>query len=322
VKHSKKAFLSLAVLSLVVPKCFSHPPRQPSKLALMEIQVHLYNDARVPKEHVLAGEEVATRVLRQAEIARPPQMAERLGNASLVQMEEAEAELAAPWLIAVCVRGRGLAAVSRLSDRIHWQREMILVVSVYNYTGLSEAQLRHAEEVAGRIFGEAQIQVRWLRCRHSQAEPAIDVGCKAPLAATELILRILSLGTGRQYHGNEHEMGEAIVPTDGSPGVYGNVYSDAVESCREKNPIARSDLLGWVIAHELGHLLLGTNSHSGAGLMRGNWSAEDLKLTRRTEFTFSPKEVKKLRADLENRTRRAAQIQTAQGTSQSRRDVR
>src|SRR5437899_6239263 len=147
VKHSKKAFLSLAVLSLVVPKCFSHPPRQPSKLALME---------------------------------------------------EAKAELAAPWLIAVYVRGRGLAAVLRLSDRIQWQQEMILVVSVYNYTGLSEPQLRHAEEVAGRIFGEAQIQVRWLRCRNSQAEPAIAVSCKAPLAATELILRILSLVTGRQ----------------------------------------------------------------------------------------------------------------------------
>jgi len=50
--------------------------------------------------------------------------------------------------------------------------------------------------------------------------------------------------------------------------------------------------------------------------MRGNWSAEDLKLKRRTEFTFSAEEVKKLRADLENRTRRAAQIQAAHGTSQ------
>lgn len=263
-KHSKKAILSLAALSLVVPKCFSHPPRQPSKLALMK---------------------------------------------------EAKAELPAPWLIAVGVRERRLAAVSRLSDRVHWQQDMILVVSVYNYTGLSEAQLRHAQEVAGRIFGEAHIRVRWLRCRHSQAEPAIDAGCKAPLAAEELILRILSLGTERQDYENEHEMGEAIVPTDGSPGVYANVYGDAIESGREMNPIARSDLLGWVIAHELGHLLLGTHSHSSAGLMRGNWSAEDLKLKRRTEFTFSPREVKKLRADLENRTRKAAQIQTAQGTS-------
>lgn len=268
-KHSKKASLSLAVLFLVVPKCLSHPPRQPSKSALME---------------------------------------------------EAKAELAAPWLIAVHARGRGLAAVSGLSDRIHWQQEMILVVSVYNYAGLSEAQLKHAEEVAGSIFREAHIQVQWLSCRHNQAELAIDAGCTARLASTELILRILSLGTERRYHGNEHEMGEAIVPTDGSPGVYANVYGDAVESCRETNPIARSDLLGWVIAHELGHLLLGTHSHSGAGLMRGNWSAEDLKPKRRTEFTFSPKEVKKLRADLENRTRKAAQIQTTR-TANARGEV-
>jgi hypothetical protein len=33
-------------------------------------------------------------------------------------------------------------------------------------------------------------------------------------------------------------------------------------------------LLGYAIAHEIGHLLLGTTDHTRVGLMRGRWTHE------------------------------------------------
>jgi hypothetical protein len=36
-------------------------------------------------------------------------------------------------------------------------------------------------------------------------------------------------------------------------------------------------MLGAVMAHELGHLLLGEHSHSSEGLMQAHWSTEQLK---------------------------------------------
>ncbi len=36
-------------------------------------------------------------------------------------------------------------------------------------------------------------------------------------------------------------------------------------------------ILGHAAAHEIGHLLLGSNSHSPQGLMRARWSRQDLQ---------------------------------------------
>ena len=49
--------------------------------------------------------------------------------------------------------------------------------------------------------------------------------------------------------------------------------------------LARSDsaefeiptILGYVIAHEVGHLLLGSNSHSGSGIMQGQWERGQIR---------------------------------------------
>ena len=67
-KHSKKVFLSLAVLTLVAPKCLSHPPRQQTESKRLQIGVRVYNDAHVPDVQMRAAEEVVARVLRQAGI--------------------------------------------------------------------------------------------------------------------------------------------------------------------------------------------------------------------------------------------------------------
>ena len=53
-------------------------------------------------------------------------------------------------------------------------------------------------------------------------------------------------------------------------------------------------LLGTVIAHELGHLLLSTNSHSAFGIMRANWSAKELWAVEHRAMYFSSSESKRI----------------------------
>ena len=50
------------------------------------------------------------------------------------------------------------------------------------------------------------------------------------------------------------------------------------------------ELLGRVIAHEIAHLLLGTNSHSDRGLMRGGWKASELARQPKSEWGLSRSE--------------------------------
>jgi hypothetical protein len=56
-------------------------------------------------------------------------------------------------------------------------------------------------------------------------------------------------------------------------------------------------VLGRTMAHELGHLLLGANSHSSNGLMRPQFNSRDLSLES-GQFLFDAKQARRLRESL------------------------
>ena len=49
------------------------------------------------------------------------------------------------------------------------------------------------------------------------------------------------------------------------------------------------------MAHEIGHLLLGTNAHSGTGLMREIWTLAELTRNRAQDWIFSGAQRETLR---------------------------
>ncbi|MEO5822443.1 MAG: hypothetical protein ABIT71_18195 [Vicinamibacteraceae bacterium] len=52
-------------------------------------------------------------------------------------------------------------------------------------------------------------------------------------------------------------------------------------------------ILGRVTAHEIGHLLLGTNSHAPTGLMQATW---DLKRRHPSDWQFTSANAAKMRS--------------------------
>ncbi len=51
-------------------------------------------------------------------------------------------------------------------------------------------------------------------------------------------------------------------------------------------------LLGHVLAHEIGHLLLRSNSHSVSGIMSARWTGEELRRLSEGAMFFTPLESK------------------------------
>jgi hypothetical protein len=66
----------------------------------------------------------------------------------------------------------------------------------------------------------------------------------------------------------------------------------------ETTHVSLPTLLGHAIAHELGHLFLGTNSHSPTGLMRARWQSDDLANASRGALNFSSVESQQMRNKL------------------------
>jgi hypothetical protein len=68
-----------------------------------------------------------------------------------------------------------------------------------------------------------------------------------------------------------------------------SVYQDRVARLLHRLPSLNNVLLGYIFAHELSHVLQGTDYHSEAGIMGANWSHADnmAMLSYRLGFTES-----------------------------------
>jgi hypothetical protein len=61
---------------------------------------------------------------------------------------------------------------------------------------------------------------------------------------------------------------------------------------------ARADvavLLGRVAAHELGHLMMRTSAHARRGLMRPNWTLNEIRRNRPADWAFTEGDVAAMR---------------------------
>jgi hypothetical protein len=161
-------------------------------------------------------------------------------------------------------------------------------VSVYNDAGVSSATLRRAQQQAGRILRMAGLNVAWIDSQSRNASRHDQHG--GPLYTTEFSLRIVP------HSGNlaDRVFGVSFLGADGS-GRYGDIFYDTAERLTETAHINLADVLGHVIAHELGHLLLGTNAHSPEGIMRPHWSSDELRSLARGRLLFMPQQAQSIR---------------------------
>jgi hypothetical protein len=88
----------------------------------------------------------------------------------------------------------------------------------------------------------------------------------------------------------------------GEPGTDGiqcvNIFYPMVEQLSERVQIDSHQILGAAVAHEIGHLHLGTNSqaHSPTGIMRGVWSHREIELVRFGQLTFTREQGERIRS--------------------------
>ena len=90
-------------------------------------------------------------------------------------------------------------------------------------------------------------------------------------------------------------MGFSLVRAVDAAPFLSTVYVDRVESVARASGIEARRLLGLAIAHEIGHVLLNSNSHATAGLMRADWSRDELRRSDAGAWRFLEGEAAHLR---------------------------
>lgn len=157
-------------------------------------------------------------------------------------------------------------------------RPVSLKIYVYDQACVPQKVLLAAEKRTKRILILAGIETRWLDCI-SGAPAQVCAGLLPP---DTLVVRIVH--DSRTLSGDV--FGAAFVAADGS-GTYANIFYDRLRAFERDWKISTVILLSNVMAHEIGHLLLGLNAHSNWGIMKGAWDEDQLRLAERGQLLFS-----------------------------------
>jgi hypothetical protein len=191
----------------------------------------------------------------------------------------------------------------------------VVTLRTYNYAQVSDAEAADARHETASILREAGIGIEWMTCRVRPASIArhtpndLDAGlpCTEPFAkGREFMLRLM--------HGSHSQLGPvlrvsslgtSILDRSQRTGVLMTLDLGPIRTIAERASIAMSELLGRAIAHEVGHLLLGSGVHSREGLMRAFWSQDELREAKPAHWRFSASEAARMRSGLTARGRAA-----------------
>jgi len=189
----------------------------------------------------------------------------------------------------ILIVGVARTASSSQPSQFHSQ----LIVYISDSANTPERSLSDAEREAARIFNNAGIAIEWVNCSHS-ADASRDSRCQQTPGPGEFAVRIVP----RACQASSTVFGTSFLGPSG--GVYADVFLDRVQQLRDIDPnLSIAPILGDVIAHELGHLLLGENSHTHTGLMQPNWQYPQLRLIEMGHLEFNRSEAAQLRERLE-----------------------
>jgi hypothetical protein len=176
-----------------------------------------------------------------------------------------------------------------------------LTLRVYNYAHLDRASLDLSENVASRIFEAVGIETVWVDCPVSKSQSWDYRACESAMGPTDLVLRILPQHMAAKLHVIAEALGAAQQCSEGEPACELNVFYHHVDELATKG--YRGDrILGYVIAHEVAHVLIGPG-HSDEGIMRGEWTADDLqRISWAMHLGFTNDQPKRLREAVLRRT--------------------
>lgn len=133
-------------------------------------------------------------------------------------------------------------------------------IQLSNQGAVPEWALAQAQEVVARIYAHSAVKVVWSEesTTHDDLPVTVILAGPAPLKAIK----------------NPAALAAALTSDTGC-GRLVYVLWPRIEAFARAQRVQVAKVLGRVIAHEVGHLLLGHNAHSEAGIMRADWNGAE-----------------------------------------------
>jgi hypothetical protein len=154
-----------------------------------------------------------------------------------------------------------------------------ITARLFNQSHVSQSVLATAEEEATYALQTAAVDVRWVDC-------ALPASCDRAVGPDEfeILVRKAAPSTSSQDGGVE-ALGQALLPRD-KPGCYAMAYFSEIRRVANRTgAVSAGQILGYVIAHEIGHLLLGARHEDGT-IMQERWSKVEFEMMAKRQLRF------------------------------------
>ena len=181
-----------------------------------------------------------------------------------------------------------------------------ITVRVYNFAGTPARDLACARQAASEIFARSEIDLNWLNCTlDADGQPA-DPACHTARGPAVLNLRLAPRNMEPKSGLARGIFGFSLIGEHGEFSSTASIYLQRASEIVDGRKYRLGPVLGAMIAHELGHLLLGMGSHSKVGIMSLPWGPEQLIAADNGTLGFSGRETYLLAAAV--RARRAQSV--------------
>jgi hypothetical protein len=161
-----------------------------------------------------------------------------------------------------------------------------LVVRTYDSVGVSPRALEHARDSADVTLAAIGIKPIWRPCYAS--------GCVGKPKPHEVEIRLVN-ATVATARGS---LGSAAVDMGQRSGTLATIYVNRIDAMAAQSGVDDGVLLGRVVAHEIGHLMLGTTDHAAYGLMRATWTVDEMRHAAPLDWIFSREQGAEIRRRL------------------------
>ena len=166
-----------------------------------------------------------------------------------------------------------------------------LTVRLYNYAKVRRGTLAQATATASDVFRRAGIQLVWVDCPVTTEDIEKLRACDQFDGTPWVPLNLLPQEMAQRLQFRHEVFGVAI-------GSKAYVFFDRVQELSRHLVNSESSTLGHLMAHELGHVLLGPGNHSSLGVMKSDLSKADLQLALKGWLAFNSEQEARMQAQL------------------------
>lgn len=173
----------------------------------------------------------------------------------------------------------------------------VRAVCMQNRGLLNTLVVLRAQAVVTTVFAEAGVKIEWQSSRQCR-----DAG--------DDVLRVAMDAEAPASFGPE-TMAYALPYGESRTAIH-VFYNRIVQDHRDLD----SEVLGHVMAHEIGHVLEGIARHSPGGVMKAHWTHQDYSDMSRPHLSFAPEDVELIHVNL----RRLSTVSAARFTARAERE--